>query len=220
MLARMRVVVLLALTGVACWRSVGGTAGPPAVACAAGDRTCLQVRTSLERIRDNIGAECGTPEVEEAEALGRLGAAAVPYLLEAVADRDLPVANTACHLAVRHGVIPELRAACARSQGPTCCAHLEAWAAVEAELDLRVLGRWHPHDRALPSLTIHTPESATWCEADGCVPVTLRRVGFRLEVALPTGPRWFSLLPGRKDWRPQRGPITLLPEHEHFAWQP
>jgi hypothetical protein len=70
--------------------------------CASAERereaACAKVRESLEVVRANIGGWCGTPDLGAHHEMVSLGAAAVPCLREALADRDYEVAYAAARV--------------------------------------------------------------------------------------------------------------------------
>jgi hypothetical protein len=70
--------------------------------CASGERereaACAKVHDALEMVRNNIGGWCGTPNLTAHEEMVKLGAAAVPCLRDALADRDPEVAHAAARV--------------------------------------------------------------------------------------------------------------------------
>ena len=100
--------VLLATGCVSHIDPVGGTPGPPALACAEADATCRGVARALDNRRRNIGGWCGTPNLRAQLSLLEAGEAAVPYLVRAFDDRDLEVALLAMTAATQLGATGEV----------------------------------------------------------------------------------------------------------------
>ncbi|MDX2092169.1 MAG: hypothetical protein SFX73_30165 [Kofleriaceae bacterium] len=135
---------------------------------------------SLEQVRGNIGGDCGTPDMIASDRVEAIGAAAVPYLVRAIGDRDEPVATFACRHAVRYGITDALRSACQSSRATKCCGGLDAEAAKQAMLPKILVGGWQDGCKpGTPRLEIDDVASgvARWCQGandgavDECTPV-------------------------------------------------
>lgn len=175
---------------------IGGTPGPPAIACAADDPTCLEVQQVLERVRGNIGGWCGTTQAMGHQTLLVRGPETVPHLERALADRDADVAAFAARLLIDHGAGDRVIAWCAaHTRPPNACADLRVEAARTARLP--VVGTWSGHlvslaDADATAVTLRLrrdPNILTGelcIEARGCVPLERAAlVGSLLSVRYP-----------------------------------
>ena len=99
----MRGLLVFATACVGAIEPIGGTPGPPSIACADGDDVCRGVSGALEMRRRNIGGWCGTPNLRAFIDADDYGRAALPHLARAFDDRDPEVAMFAMHVAVAIG---------------------------------------------------------------------------------------------------------------------
>lgn len=200
-----RLALLLALTA-ACAHArhdIGGTPGPPAIACDLADATCLEAQDSLESIRRNIGGWCGTTTAMAYQLLLERGPTAIPHLERALSDRDPEVAGFAASVLIDLGAGDRVTSWCAATNPtPPDCDHLRSKAAALAALDIATTwsGRHILGDDRV-SLRLrrdHDALTGELCvETHGCAPLTdISRTGALLafEYTYPDRPPAHALM--------------------------